>query len=396
MISSKKVEGRRKLTRLTIIVVLVFAASILSYLPYFTENGITYYLSYPAWIILLVGVLPARSIKMSRNSILLITLSLCFIAVTLSNSLIFGRNYMSASLTRCFLIAMLIYLVGNIVGVSGKVCGNEKWILWSYIVSAVILNLVIYAKYLVEQDLESRKYTYGSKNEIAFINITVIIIVLFFSKLYAKRGLFINVSKIAIVVFFSIMIALLRCRSMLICLPIVFAVFMLRRNTTRGQRFLIVLALIVFVIVLSNDGFYNTFINGILFAGRDAGSLDSISSGRVTQVEEAWNIFIDNFFVGVGHSKTVDCFYVSVLMKFGVIGGVFLFAIAISPLIWGVKNFENRNDLYIVVVLCAISYLLGGGFEENAPLGPGVRCFFLWFFYGYLCGNKVFGRGKWE
>ena len=50
------------------------------------------------------------------------------------------------------------------------------------------------------------------------------------------------------------------------------------------------------------------------------------------------------------------------------------------------KN-KTNNKLKHLVFLLSIMLIVNGLFEELAPFGPGVKCFSLWFYFGFYIGN---------
>jgi hypothetical protein len=89
--------------------------------------------------------------------------------------------------------------------------------------------------------------------------------------------------------------------------------------------------------------------------------------------------------MGTGKTYTVDCFFVSVYMQFGVIVGSIFVVLGFLPLLLGIRYYKKtKSPIAMILILCSLSYLIGGIFEENAPFGPGVRCYLSWFLYGYL------------
>lgn len=373
-------------SRMTTICMIVFFLTNISYLPYFADKGLTSFLSYPAWIFLLIVVVASKSLYLNKNDKgLIIVIMTVFILLTLF-SMITGRNYFSSLLTRCIIIAIFVHFLGEMVAKSGKIFNQEYYLLIAYIVGALVINIVIYYMYLRGQDISSSIYSYTSKNETAFINVTSIIFLLYCDKVSINRDTKLKTNfRIFLIVIFLLLIFLMRCRSMMLAAVLVLGMYMFQRNSSKGIKFIIFFAMVLFFIAMQNDQFYDTVINGILFSGRERTNLDSLSSGRITQINDAYIKFQDSFFLGTGDTKTVDCFYISVLMQYGVVvGGIFL-CLACTPCIDGILLYKRTKEpLGLVLILCSVSYMVGGLFEENAPFGPGVRCYMMWFLYGYL------------
>ena len=314
------------------------------------------------------------------SSLFLCIMLLLFYTLTLKN------EYFNTGFIRCVMVSMFVYVMGMFVKAEGSICNKTDYFLRAFVLSTIILNIAIYFEYLQGQDLASEMYSYVSKNETAFLNITAIIILLFSDAFGEKKGIRLIFYTLGITMF-SLMIALMRCRSMLVCIPIVFGFFLIRSKVSKKLKAVLILVLLgVAGLLLLNEQLFNTFVYGILFGGREATDLDSLSSGRISIIETALDIFGQHPWTGVGKSFTVDCMFVSVLMKYGLIVGTVFIFMSIYPLIWGMYRFKQyENDtLFWVFFLCGIAYIFGGFFEENAPFGPGVRCYMLWFLFGYL------------
>ena len=68
--------------------------------------------------------------------------------------------------------------------------------------------------------------------------------------------------------------------------------------------------------------------------------------------------------------------------------------IAIQPLLFVKKWYKWLcSDVnFLILFSVALSYTINGVFEQLAPFGPGVKCYFLWFLYGMITSN-VFSKG---
>ena len=130
-------------------------------------------------------------------------------------------------------------------------------------------------------------------------------------------------------------------------------------------------------------------INNIIFANRNSSSLDSLSSGRISQIKFAWYYFSNNPFWGVGKFKTTDCFYISALVNFGIFAYP-LIVMAVYPFIWSIYNYKlyKENTIYICFIFISVSMTIISFVEELAPFGPGVRCYILWLCWGVFLSLK--------
>ena len=158
------------------------------------------------------------------------------------------------------------------------------------------------------------------------------------------------------------------------------------------MKIVILISSAALLIALRNPKFYDDFVNNILLAARDSGDINDISSGRMDQIARGWEMFKQNIWLGTGDTRTVDCFYVSVLMQYGLFVGGVLAILSVYPVVWGLWNYKKiKSPVMMIMILCALSYTIGGIFEENAPYGPGVRCYISWFLFGYLRVQQIQG-----
>lgn len=384
-------EKKNSISLMTVVCTIAFFLSNISYLPMFTERGMTQILSYPAWLLLFGAILLYGQFYISKRDIkfvLFLLVAFCVLAFLEGFS---GKYYFSSLLTKCFLLMMIITLAGGLVARTGKMWKQEHWMLYAYVVATVILSYVVFIQYLLGQDVSSRFYSYTSKNEAAFLCLSAVVILLALPDAKKHKNVCFAF-RAALVVFLVYVAVNMRCRSMLVAMAVVAVIFLIAKSTTKRVKVLLLIGVVALVIALQNEGFYNEFVNDILLNGREKGDVNDISSGRIDQIERGWMLFQQNLFVGTGDTATVDCFYVSALMQYGLFMGGALIILGFYPLVWGLWNYRKmKSPLHTIMVVCALVYLIGGIFEENAPFGPGVRCYISWFLFGYLRVQQIHG-----
>lgn len=376
--------GQEKTSALTKICMVAFFLSNISYLPFFANSGVTQLLSIPAWGLIGIAILFRSSLFLSRRDIGMICFLMTAACLICVFQLFTGRDYFGSLLTKCVFIAIVVSFVGEMVAASGETYGQERKLFISYIIATAVLCAVVYFSYLQGQDLADRQYVYTSKNETAFLAVTSIILLLFWG--VEKDGTWLKKAmRVVLAVLLVAVIVLMRCRSMLLCVPVILATYLFQRSSSRPIKILIVVAVTALLIAMQNDTVYDTVVNQILFAGRETNDVNDISSGRMDQIRWALEEFGKHPWVGTGNTATVDCFYVSVLMQYGVILGAGLIILSIYPAVWGYWYYKKTNSkLGLILTLCSACYIIGGFFEENAPYGPGTRCYLMWFLWGYL------------
>lgn len=376
-----------KLTFYSRIGMIAFAGSNLSFLPFFVETGRTHLLSYSSWLIFILAILLSKSFKAKESAFrFLIMVATFFLLISVST--VFSPNdYFGSELVKVLAISVFVFFLGHLSGVSGILHGNEFRLIDTYILSTILVNIVVAQKYLLGQDLMSSYYAYTSKNELAFLNVAALVMLLFYKSTFLKLQKWRTAVIFASTAFLVVCTALMRCRSMLVCAFLLFGYSLFKSQTPKKLKHLLILLTVLFAcLLLFNSNFYSLFMNGILFAGRNNTDFDSISSGRTIDVARGLSSFSENVFFGTGNTETVDCFFVSAMMQFGLLPGLLIIFLGFYPMIWGRKNRENGNSLYTVMLLCNFVFLFGGLMEEQAPFGTGVRCYILWFLFGYLQG----------
>ena len=147
----------------------------------------------------------------------------------------------------------------------------------------------------------------------------------------------------------------------------------------RNTIFAILLFVLFFLIF--NPRYMEILIYDVLLGGRDISNLNDISSGRASEWQTFFSDFINKPFLGHGRMKRESLILTS-LLEFGLLGGGAILIIACWPLYWAIRYFRKKNSDYLIFSSIAIVYLINGIFEQLAPFGPGVKCYFLWFLLG--------------
>lgn len=367
------------------LVALACFLSNISQLPLLVSAGMTQKLNMPIWIVLLLYLFLKKRIKIFYSTFKMIfAIGVVFILILLSS--IFTNNaYFSSSVLQCLLLSFFIYCLGTFVG--GDFTDKDlRFICLSYAVSATIVAISIYLEYFsVGFDITSRQYAYASKNSISQIIFTSIIILMFIR--FEKVRMF-NWFKILAIIFEVLLLMLLKSRATIIGFAICLLYIIIGKQFNRKLKYLLMTIVIIGTLtLLLNDSMFNMVVDNIMFAGRDASSLDSLTSGRVSILSEFPMLIDGHWLTGVG-ALYFECFPVSCILQFGVITGSIIIGISYIPIIKGIRF--DRSDIYtsIFVIVC-IGYGINSIFEGLAPIGPGVKCYFMWLMYGILCTRKI-------
>lgn len=371
-----------------LIEILLYGAclfSCLSQLPFFISGGMTQTVSFPLWIIAFLMLFLNSGWKIDR-SILKLTIPSCFFVFFVLIASLFNSNasHMSSSLFYSFLISMFIFLVGNM---GGKYASDEviEKICLSYVVGTVIVSVSVFIQYFgFGYDMSSSIYAYQSKNSFAQIVFTAIILLMI--KFKPQRKIH-TIIKWGLIAFEILLMAYLRSRATLVSFLVAVVILVLSRNTRKSLKALVTIACIALIfLMLTNEPINEVIFNDILFAGRDSSNLDELTSGRVTILQNFPELISGNWLFGIG-SRYFECFYLSAILQFGLIGGIILIIISFVPAYYGVLLSRTSENWYILMVI-AVGYLVDGIFEGLTPFGAGIKCYFMWFLFGLLISRS--------
>ena len=364
----------------------------LSQLPVIVKQGRSSLLSAMVWVavLLIVVVFTLKDFTLNKQiSGLIICVIILFITLIFS-TVITGINKLNVTYVSPLIISMLSYFIGYCAGKYIEPDEMEK-IYFSYIISTVILSVNLYTTYFSSAFAwESRIYAYGSKNSVSQIILTAIILLVLISK---EKKIIYTLFKWCIVAFLTVLLMMLKSRGSIIGIPVIALYVLLNKNINKKLKIFIMLLCVSFVIALMiNNDFYNLIVNNVLLANRGSDNLDDISSGRLTIINEAIDLWRNtSIFWGYGNHY-IDLFYLSSYIQTGLLSGTIINLIAFQPLFFAVKHFLLKKvknihmDIFIVVVTV---YLINGIFEGLTPLGPGVKCYFLWLLFGIYSNKNI-------
>ena len=142
------------------------------------------------------------------------------------------------------------------------------------------------------------------------------------------------------------------------------------------------------LLIIFQPNVNHLIVDEILLNNRSS-DLATLSSGR----DYHWYIFRTEFynylFMGTGGTY-LESMPLAVLMSYGLLGGIPVLLFAIKPLCYAIKERKSKKyHLYTVLVISiSLTMLINSIFEEQAPFGPGVKCYFLWLICGLYIGKK--------
>jgi hypothetical protein len=123
-------------------------------------------------------------------------------------------------------------------------------------------------------------------------------------------------------------------------------------------------------------------------------SFAEASSGR----GEQWlNLFYEmRRYPLIGDGKTErESLILTALIQFGLLGGVPIILYSLWPLRKSMQLIKLYKSKHVFCLFCiSVAYSVDSIFEQLAPFGPGVRCFFLWLLFGILMTNDNLVQGE--
>lgn len=375
----EKKAGNSLLGRMASIVCFI---SVLSQLPVFVERGLSSPIAICAWLLLFaVALIYCRGKIVVTESIYPIGMFGILMIYYLLRVIV-NEAYLLSDMPYVMTIAVFILLTGNMVGKLITQRELERMML-SFIAGCVILAAVVYIQYFRGAGEFSRIYLYNEKNSTAQILMTAVILMatVFLDGSGQKQ----KIIYLGISLFLMAEVFLMRSRATIIFIPFLVVLLLSSNNISPKMKRLLILAVLVVTIVLVlNTEIRNKLLYDILYAGRDGSDFDSISSGRVQEWKSFFTDLGSQWLLGHGRMKRESVILVSIL-EYGVIFGSLILLLAVYPLFYGWKKLPKSNPYRIVLICLAACYAINGVFEQLAPFGPGVKCFFLWFLMGILC-----------
>lgn len=150
---------------------------------------------------------------------------------------------------------------------------------------------------------------------------------------------------------------------------------MLKKNKNK-VFFILLLSLCAYILIYTPE--YFLFFKKMTKLDLLNKGINSFSAGRIYQIKNAWDIFLNNPLFGVG-DKYVENFQLSLMIQHGLVVSVPLFVITVVFIFKFIKSGKYKDTLLTKIVFYFIIHgLIISFFEEQAPLGPGTTYFPLW------------------
>lgn len=298
--------------------------------------------------------------------------------------LIRGGGYTDSNFFRPINLCTFIMLIGLWIG---KYITEDslKRIGMSFVISALIVAVYLYMNVFKGVDwANSGGYLYGAKNSAGQIFLTAAVLTILL--LFKEHKVLSSVA----IAFFCVLIVMMKSRATILTLVIMvlyIVIFVLKDPKQKAIG--IACVAIIGIIIYTNPDLYDLYINKIMLNNRDSNDIAAITSNRNLQYDYFFSVFGEYSFVGTGGTY-IECMPLSVLLSYGVIGGIPVLLFSLMPLYIGLKYVRDKEYRIYCVIIIALSLMMwiNGLFEEQSPFGPGVKCYFLWLMVGIFIGYK--------
>lgn len=386
MISALK--NKLMCSRFTLIPLVCFF-TILTYgetLPQSIRDNLVYVL----WAIIMLECVITCRFRFSKQALTFIGLGIIFYFLVLLLTLFGpGSSYLSSSICMTLGISILVFICGNALGNKLNEDDIEVIMRW-FVLGSLLMGTVYFVQNLATGfNLTSRIYNNVSfnKNSAAqLISSAICILILGVNKNKTRKNTFI---RIALIVYLTLILLLLRSRSCILCFAFAILVMLLSKYTSRKvKKWIYAILAVAAIVLVFNSGLRKTLIEQILFANRDATSLDNLTSGRIAIYSSFWDLVKGHELVGNG-ALYYECFYLSAIVQFGFPVGLYLWGFVLHALNSIRKIYKNFNYGWLLMIL-ALSYSLNGIFEGLPPFGPGTKNFLLWLLFGIACSQMLY------
>lgn len=365
------------------IVCLVCFLSNLSQMPFLVESALTRFIAIPVWVVL-AGACLMMDTRIKVGATRSVWIAAVIFVLYYLISRVFNNDYARSELPYPIVLSMFVLFVGLLAGQHLR-ADDIKRIGKYYMVSGVIVCVNVFFTYIYGNSISGPSYLYASKNSVSQIILTAWMLILLFQ---FNGGLFRKLFWTVVLAFMTWTLISLKSRATLIAIPILVLWYVFNGNLNKRVRNIVVLLLAVFIVLLFNDRFYDTIVNQVIYSGRDSTSMEAVTSGRSNEWSNFPADFSEVWLFGAGKMKR-ESLILTALLEYGVLGGGTILFLAVSPLLWSFK-YQGKNHLYyLLFTSVAIAYVANSIFEQMAPFGPGVKCYFLWFLFGLLESQRT-------
>lgn len=246
---------------------------------------------------------------------------------------------------------------------------------------SILLSYDVYVNFFISGfDLGEVTYLFGRKNSMGQILLSCVLIPI----VNFKKDCLWKVALLGLSISFSIyLILIMKSRATIVTMffAVVYLILSIRKKWQKTLGLLLLFSFCCYLFI--DEALNESFVQNIMFGARGITTdMDTVSSGRVSFVEDAISLIKANFIGGIGNYY-VDCFPVNILLQYGIIGFfiIFCFLYKIAYIVF--KRLDKTEKIHLTTFLLLSVNLINSLFEAYAPFGPGVKCFLLWMFLGF-------------
>ena len=341
---------------------------------------------YVAWVIMFFSYvcLERHSIKFTKQSRVLV-LMLFIIYLWRMILIILGKLNSFPQLGVMLLIDTMAYLFGGWI-VKGREDNSLAKILMLYSFAVGAFAVYLHQRYFtsISAWINSFGYQYSSKNSAAQLIVqSAIFLLLLWPTAYPRmRQTKFQVVRYGIILIDLAMVCMLRCRTAILALAVAAVYYIFRWGKKRRFLYIVIITILALLVIMVEP--LRKFIESTLLLNKytQGATLDQFSSGRISGIGEALQLWKENIWFGVGQIL-IDCNPVALLLDSGTLGAIPYFIFWLST----VKNNFLRKCLYDpyekTVQILTIYYCVTACLEGYPPFGPGVCVVPLWLLSGY-------------
>lgn len=297
----------------------------------------------------------------------------CLFAETLT-----GNQYFDSADYKNILISLGIFITSYASWFRIKSQSFLNALIVASAIATLATGYVIYRDFLSTTSITQLLYAYASKNSAAQILLNTVIFCLAFKA--KNKSLYLMLGCAALIMIGEIF--MLKSRATILSLAFVLVYLGFKSKNKKLRKAIWMGAIIVGVYLVANAAAMGTLVDNILLANRDASNVNDVSSGRVVLIGLALAKFEQSPFLGAGNFY-IDCFPVSIIGQFGIIGAIIIFTFLIYIFRKELKMLRANNFFYVVSFLLYGSIMVNSLFEAQPPFGPGMKCFMVWMGMGF-------------
>lgn len=364
---------------------MCFLLTYISQSPKFWMTGISGLIQL-IWIVPIIWFIVRNRIVIDEHIKYFYMVFLIFALYVFTMEIISKYSYIDTATFKNYIVVIGMITIGYYYANHISESNFIKILAWASLVGGIILSYTIYVhSFQTGFDINSKIYAYRAKNSASQILFSTLIInIVLFSKTSAK----INLIKITYIFFCIFVILIMKSRATILAFSILFFVLVFNSNNRKLKAYTIIITSVLITILLTNYQIQQIIIKSILYGSKDANDLNALSSGRFNMLMNFPTLLMQNPILGLGKTY-IESFPLSILLEYGIIGSIPIVIFLIMPIKFIHRIYDKTNLLSIVLLLLILTYYLNGLFEQQAPFGPGAKCYLLWFIFGFLYRKNI-------